>query len=100
MTAITTTVLPTAYVGEPYEAAIGLTGATHTTLAVASGSLPNGLSITDIRLTGTPTRVGTFTFTVSDAGATSASLSITVAYKNGPSEPVAAQYAAMWRTAG
>src|SRR5215470_76793 len=80
MAAITTTTLPPAVVSEAYEAAIGLTGATHTTLAVASGSLPPGLAITDIRITGTPTQIGTFTFTVSDAATTSASLSITVSY--------------------
>src|SRR5215467_4538894 len=80
MAAITTVSLPPAVAQEAYEAAIGLTGATHTTLTVATGSLPPGLSITDVRITGTPTQIGTYTFTVSDAGATSASLSITVSY--------------------
>ncbi len=80
MAAISTVTLPPAVVGEAYEAAIGLTGATHTTLTVASGSLPPGLAITDIRITGTPTHVGTYTFTVSDAGATSATLTVTVSY--------------------
>jgi hypothetical protein len=79
---------PAGFVGVPYEAAIGYTGAATaiTAATVATGALPNGLVVnaTDhVRITGTPTVAGTFTFTLSmtdTAGAvTSGSYTITIA---------------------
>lgn len=65
------------FVGVPYEAAIGYVGnATALTAAsVSTGTLPPGLTVNadHTRITGTPTSVGTFTFTLSmtdTAGAT------------------------------
>jgi hypothetical protein len=103
--AITTVTLPAGQIGQAYEAAVGLTGATHTTLAVATGSLPPGLAVTDVRITGTPTHIGTYTFTLSDAGATSGSVSITVTYPDSAqlaagNASVVAQLATEWRTDG
>lgn len=57
-------------VGRPYEAGIGMTGAATaiTARSVSTGALPPGLALAaapDIRITGTPTTPGTYTFTLS-----------------------------------
>lgn len=80
--------LPNAQVGVPYEAGIAATGnaTAVTAVSVTSGALPPGLSIqaSDIRVTGTPTKSGTFTFKVTltdTAGAVqSGNLTISVVY--------------------
>lgn len=52
-------------VGIAYSATITASGGPSPTFAVTSGSLPNGLSLaTSGALTGTPTTVGTFNFTI------------------------------------
>jgi hypothetical protein len=61
---------PPGFVGVPYEAAIGYLGAATaiTAASVSTGALPTGLVVnaTDhVRITGTPTVAGTFTFTLS-----------------------------------
>ena len=66
---ITTTTLPTAYVGEVYSQTLTATPGTTgnaLTWAVAEGStLPNGLTLTEAGvLSGTPTAAGSSTFTV------------------------------------
>ncbi len=63
---ITTTSLPTGYNGVPYAETISATGgATPYSFAVTAGSLPTGLSLSSAgALTGTPSAIGTFNFTV------------------------------------
>lgn len=80
-----TVTLPPAFLGVPYEAAIGVTAAAAVTaVSVNGGALPAGLtisSITDMRVVGTPTVTGRFAFTVTgnDGGAvTSPSYALTV----------------------
>jgi hypothetical protein len=65
---ITTTVIPDGVVGSTtYNLTLGVTGGTAPyTFSVSSGSLPPGLSLSSSgQLTGVPTVVGTFPFTVS-----------------------------------
>lgn len=107
--------LPDAVVGVPYEAGLAATGAVTALSActVATGSLPNGLTITadHVRITGTPTgaaagKTFTFTLTMTDTagGVTSGTLTILVrtagdaAGRDKPfsSLPVVAQMASMW----
>ena len=64
-----TQTLPPAIYGAPYEAGLAFTGAATAVTAgsVTSGALPTGLVVnaTDhIRVTGTPTALGTFTFKI------------------------------------
>ncbi len=71
---ITTTSLPRAIEGRAYAASLAATGGTTPyTWAVASGSLPAGLSLDPSRgtITGTPTAAGTSTFTVQVTDSTS-----------------------------
>lgn len=58
--------LPPGTVGSPYNQAIGASGGTAPyTFTVSSGALPNGLTISSNgAITGTPTTVGVFSFTV------------------------------------
>jgi hypothetical protein len=79
----TTTSLPNATIGTPYNQTILVTGAAPFTFSITSGSLPTGLSLSGGTITGTPTgATGTTSFTVkvSDPNGASASqaLSITV----------------------
>jgi hypothetical protein len=112
MTDITvrTATLPNALVGVAYEAGIAETGAVTaiTACTVTSGSLPPGLAISAelVRITGTPTKSGTYTFKVTltdTAGAVqSGTLTITVAVAADDlpgdilTQPVAAQLARTW----
>jgi putative Mn2+ efflux pump MntP len=77
----TTVAFPPAVIGVAYEAGMGFTGATMSALAVSTGALPTGVTVsstTDPRLIGTPTATGTFTFTLTGAGVVSGSYSIQV----------------------
>jgi hypothetical protein len=85
---------PVGFVGVPYEAAIGFTGAATpvTAAGVASGSLPTGLVVnqTDfVRITGTPTVEGSFTFalTMSDTAGASVSGPYTIVIVDTGEEP-------------
>jgi len=84
---MTTTSMPTGTVSAAYSATVSATGGTTPyTWSIASGSLPGGLALNAASgaITGTPTNVGTFTFTaqVSDTGSpqqtASNALSITI----------------------
>jgi hypothetical protein len=75
---ITTTVLPGGIVGNAYSQAVEYTGgASPLTWSITSGSLPAGLSLNSSTgvISGTPTTVGTSTFTVKVVDANSASSS-------------------------
>ncbi|MGN6694786.1 MAG: putative Ig domain-containing protein [Aquihabitans sp.] len=62
---ITTTSVPNGTVGVAYEATINATGGDGTLFwEIGAGSLPDGLSLWDGTISGTPTKGGTFTFTV------------------------------------
>jgi hypothetical protein len=62
---------PAAGVGEPYSFSFSTTGGPHVTRS--AGSLPPGLSLSSSgRLSGTPTRAGTYAFTVRAAAGTAA----------------------------
>ena len=63
---VTTTSLPAATVGAPYQASLAASGGTGgNNWTVAAGALPAGISLAgDGSLTGTPTAPGTSTFTV------------------------------------
>ena len=93
---VTTLTLAAAITGTPYRAALTAAGGTGSgyTWAVTSGSLPSGLTLSPAGvITGTATAPGTssFTVTVTDSGAGTAplALSITVAgaLPSGPSTP-------------
>lgn len=96
--AFTTTSLPAGSVGAPYAATIGATGRPAPTFALASGSLPPGVTLAaNGALSGTPTAAGTYSFTVSAANtaygtaeSTTRAFTITVATAPaGPVEPAA-----------
>lgn len=88
---ITTTSLPNGTTGTAYNQTLAATGGTGTyTWALASGSLPAGLSLSTAGIiSGTPTAVGTSSFTVQVSDGTntdSQALSITIGSGNpGPS---------------
>lgn len=75
----TSTVFPNAVVGVAYEAAIGIKSfaSAVTAASVSSGSLPPGLSINadHSRITGTPTKLGKFTFSLSTTDTAGAAVS-------------------------
>ena len=78
---ITTTALADGKVNEPYSQTLEATGDTPITWSIASGSLPDGLSLTGDTISGTPTKAGTFNFTVkaeNSAGSDTKSLSIKI----------------------
>ena len=96
---ITSTSLPPAFLGAPYEASVGYKGAATavTAQSISVGNLPHGLALDTVgaapgslRISGTPdgaanatpqSGVGVYTFTVSvtdTAGAVTKSLSITL----------------------
>jgi hypothetical protein len=59
---------PTGGVGEPYSFAFSTTGAPTPIVIASTGTVPPGLTVTsDGHLTGTPTKAGTFHFTVQAA---------------------------------
>lgn len=62
---ITTTSLAPTLVGKPYTVKIGSSGAETQWWSIDAGTLPPGLALTaDGTLTGTPTTVGSYTFTI------------------------------------
>lgn len=66
----TTSSLPVAYAGERYEAPLTVAGgAGPYTVRLASGKLPDGVTLSGMRLTGTPTKTGAYTFTLETADA-------------------------------
>ncbi|MDL2345298.1 Ig domain-containing protein [Deinococcus sp. MIMF12] len=66
----TTTSLPVAYAGERYEAPVTVSGgAGPYTVRLASGTLPPGVTLSGMRLTGAPTKTGAYTFTLEMADA-------------------------------
>ena len=79
---ITTIFLPNGVVGTPYNQTLTADGDTPITWSLASGNLPNGLSLsTGGVISGTPTTAGTFNFTVkaaNSAGSDTKALEITV----------------------
>lgn len=66
--------LPNGTVGVPYSQQLGTAGFNFTSMTVASGSLPPGLSLAAVssvpvgQIQGTPTQVGSWTFTISASG--------------------------------
>jgi formylglycine-generating enzyme required for sulfatase activity len=79
---ITTTSLPGGTVGTAYRRTLTATGGTPITWSIESDTLPTGLDLaTDGAITGTPTAVGKFNFTVkatSSTGIDTKELSITI----------------------
>jgi large repetitive protein len=79
-----TTKLPPAILGVPYEAGLAVTGnaTAFTAATVSTGSLPPGLALAadKVRITGTPTALGSFTFvvTLTDTAGAVASPSFTI----------------------
>ncbi|MCL1877584.1 MAG: Ig domain-containing protein, partial [Defluviitaleaceae bacterium] len=74
--AITTTALPNGVVSQAYSANIFATGVSPITWAVSGGSLPPGLNLSvsdthegSVTVSGTPTQVGTFPFTLTATSA-------------------------------
>jgi len=62
---ITTSSLPAGTVGSPYSQPLAVSGGTQPfTWARAGGALPDGLTLNQGVISGTPTRIGIFTFTV------------------------------------
>ena len=62
---VTTTSLPNGLATTPYSQTLAATGGTPAySWSIASGSLPNGLSLVGATITGTPTAAGTYNFTV------------------------------------
>ncbi|HEY1342292.1 MAG TPA: putative Ig domain-containing protein, partial [Bryobacteraceae bacterium] len=78
---ITTTSLPNGTVGAPYSATLAANGTGVITWSIASGALPDGLSINGSAITGSPTAAGLFNFTVQAANSNATAtkpLSITI----------------------
>jgi len=80
--AITTATLPDGKTGTAYSAPLEATGTAPFTWSLASGNLPNGLTLSSAGgISGTPTAVGTFNFTVqasNSAGNDTKALSIKI----------------------
>jgi len=63
--AITTTSLPGGKVGTPYSQALTASGGTAPyTFSLSSGTLPPGITLSGNALSGTPSKVGSYTFTI------------------------------------
>lgn len=79
---------PGGNVGIAYSTAFSVTNITSPTLALASGALPPGISISGLTLTGTPTTAGTYSFAVRASGGsasvTSPTYSVTIAAATTP----------------
>ena len=100
---LSTILLADGAVGTPYSEALSFSGTEPITWVVSSGSLPDGLSLTTAgEISGTPTAVGIFIFTVSATNifgnATSNLLYITVAAA--PEAPIITTSSLMGGTAG
>lgn len=79
---VTATTLPTPTVTVPYSAPIAVSGGGTITCALSVGSLPPGLKLTGCALTGTPTKAGSYPFTVAasnDGGTGSKAFTVMVA---------------------
>lgn len=88
-----TQALPPGFLGVPYEVAIGIRGMASvlTATGLNSGSLPPGLSIAaanDLRLVGTPTQAGVFTFkfTATDSAGAAVSPTLTLTIYDAPGD--------------
>lgn len=84
---ITTTSLPPAQIGMPYDVQLTQVGASEPTWTIVSGALPTGLSLsTDGRITGTPAvaELASFTVSVSEPGLTPGSRGLTLEVTAGP----------------
>ena len=81
--AITTPSTPVGTVGTAYSLGLAADGGGSQSWSVASGALPDGLSLSGSTITGTPTRAGDFTFTlrVSD-GSRSATKTFTLSVRD------------------
>ncbi len=78
---INTTTLAGGTVGTPYSQTLTATGGGSITWSLDSGNLPDGLSLTDNSISGTPTAAGTFAFAVkatNEAGSATKELSIVI----------------------
>lgn len=93
--AIATTSLPSGTLGTPYQGVISATGATGSfTWILISGTLPAGLTLTNsttasITVQGTPTALGTSTFTMQVTDSTGNSVSQTLSISINPKPPLA-----------
>jgi len=79
---ITAAALPSGTVTVPYAATITVGGSGTITCSVTGGSLPPGLTLTGCALAGTPTKAGSYPFTVAasnDGGSGSKTLTVVVA---------------------
>jgi hypothetical protein len=79
---VTAATLPTPTVTVPYSAPIAVSGGGTITCALSVGSLPPGLKLTGCALTGTPTKAGSYPFTVAasnDGGTGSKAFTVMVA---------------------
>ncbi len=92
---IVTTSLPSATLGTPYQGVISATGATGTfTWVLTSGTLPAGLTLSSsttasITVQGTPTALGTSTFTMQVTDSSGNSVSQTLSISVNPKPPLA-----------
>lgn len=88
--------LPSAFLGDAYEAAIAYHGSATALTAFSATGLPTGLSLvasalgvaTGIRITGTPTQAGTFTVavTLTDTAGASVSPNFTLIVYGSPND--------------
>jgi hypothetical protein len=79
---IVTSALPGGKVTVPYSATVTVSGAGTISCSVTSGSLPPGLALTGCALAGTPTKAGSFPFTIAaanDGGAGAKAFTLVVA---------------------
>ena len=79
---ITTTTLPGGKVGEAYSQTLTATGDHPITWSVDSGDLPDGLTLVGDTIKGTPSKAGSFTFTVkasNTAGDATQAFTVTIA---------------------
>ena len=78
---ITTTSLPNGVTEQAYSQVLAATGTTPITWTIASGSLPAGLSLSGVTISGTPATAGSYNFTVkaeNTVGSDTQALSIVV----------------------
>jgi hypothetical protein len=83
---ITTASLPSGIVGTYYSQTLTASGGTPITWSIESGALPNGLTLSNDAISGTPTTAGTSNFTVkaaNSAGSGTKQLSIVIASSGG-----------------